>query len=123
MEIGEAIAHALEGRSLLFTGSGFSRGALNLRDGEFKTAFQLAEHFARIAKLPSGVALDDAAEEIVDAFGPDRLIEELEREFTTKRLLPGHSQIARIPWKRVYSTNYDNLLETAYSEVGSALNR
>lgn len=121
METELAFQLALEGRAVLFTGAGFSRGALNLRGAEFKTGKQLAGYLASKVMLPPEILLDDAAEEFVAQHSTEKLIEELEMEFTTKEISFAHTQIARVPWKRIYTTNYDNVIEHAYHVQGQRL--
>jgi len=113
MNFEQAIGRALDGQAVLFLGAGFSRGALNVRDVQFKTAEQLAGHFAERIALSSGFTLEDAAEAFGEKLGTDELIGELQSEFTAKEVLSFHRRIGAIPWKRIYTTNYDNVLETA----------
>src|SRR5437867_2600547 len=105
MNLTEAISLALDGRAVLFTGAGFSRSALNLKGASFRSGGQLATYLATEAGLPDGIALDDASEEFAARFGADRLIKELQEEFTASKIADAHRQIAKIPWKRVYTTN------------------
>ncbi len=117
MDFDEALEHAMTGRAVLFTGAGFSSSGVNLRGTSVKSGPQLARHLSAMAKLPPETALQDAAEEFALAQGEDNLIRELEQEFTAQSVSSAHLQVAKVPWKRVYTTNYDNILETAYSRV------
>jgi hypothetical protein len=121
MELDRAIEYALEGKALLFVGSGFSRGAVNLRNGPFKTAPQFAGHLAKLVNLPAGTPLDDVSEEFASKFGADRLIEELEKEFSAKEISSVHRGYTKIPWMRIYTTNYDDVLESAYKKVAERI--
>jgi hypothetical protein len=121
MNLDDAIQHAWNGRAILFTGAGFSRGATNLRGGSFKTSRQLAKYLATKAGLPPSTDLEDAAEEFVAINGEDALVAELQQDFTAKQVLHAHLQVARVPWKRIYTTNYDNVAETAYSGEGRTI--
>lgn len=121
MELDRAFEHALNGQAILFTGAGFSCGALNLKGEPFKTGGQLADYLGVKATSTPGLSLDDAAEEFAAKFGQDRLIKELELEFTAKQISAAQSQFTRVPWKRVYTTNYDNILENAFQAAGSRL--
>ena len=108
----------LDGEAILFTGAGFSRGAVNLLNAQLKTSTQLADHFATKANLPPGTQLDDAAEQYYDDFGADALIREIQDEYSVKSVAPYHRYIASLPWKRIYTTNYDNVFEFASSQEG-----
>ena len=121
MDLEEAIRYAWGGRSVLFAGAGFSRGAINLRGEPFKNGSQLAEHLAKMAGLPGSVGLEDAAEEFLSTLGADALMAELQNEFKAKHILPTHRQVAEVPWKRIYTTNYDDVIEVAYSANGDSL--
>ena len=47
MELKEAIQYALEGKAILFAGSGFSHGATNFRGEKFKTGIGLRNSLAK----------------------------------------------------------------------------
>jgi hypothetical protein len=111
----------LAGRALLFTGAGFSRGAINLRGTQFKTGRELAKHFANLTGLPEATELEDAAEWFVNTLGKERLVEELQNEFTVKAVAPAHVDLLTYPWHRVYTTNYDNVAEAAAAQGGKRL--
>ena len=113
-----AIELALDGHAVLFVGAGFSRGAINRLDQPLKSAPELAKHLAAHGDLPDGTSLDDAAEEFVRANGEERLVQELKAEFSVTQVTAAHKQIATIPWRRIYTTNYDNVIETAYLGLG-----
>ncbi|HEY6267883.1 MAG TPA: SIR2 family protein [Candidatus Acidoferrum sp.] len=116
MDLDRAMEYTLDGKALLFTGAGFSRGAVNLRNQQFKTGGQLAAHISKIVGLEAGTPLDDATDEFLDRFGGERLIKELEMEFTASKVSKAHLQFAQIPWKRIYTTNYDNVLEHSFAQ-------
>lgn len=121
MELERAFEHAINGRALLFTGAGFSRGATNLRNKPFKSGPQFANYLASEVGLPLGTPLDDASEEFAEKFGEDKLASELESEFTAKQISKTHEQLAAVAWKRIYTTNYDNVIERAYQVNGRRL--
>lgn len=121
MMLNEAIEMALCGQAILFTGAGFSIGAENLRHTSFKTGKQLANHLSKSAGFDEDIALDIAAEEYINVHGKDKLIDELHNEFTVRTFASYHVDVAKIPWKRIYTTNYDNVMERAYAEFGKKL--
>lgn len=47
-----------------------------------------------------------------------RLIDKLKASFTAKSVSPSQQQIASCPWRRVYTTNYDDVFELACSSIG-----
>ena len=113
MTFEDALVAVFSGNSILFLGSGFSKGAKNLKGQDFKIGIELAKYLALQAKLPETFPLEDAAEGYERAFGADKLIEELKQEFTASEISEQHRQIASAPWRRVYTTNYDNVFELA----------
>lgn len=116
MKLDEAIEIALDGEAIMFAGSGCSSGATNIKGQPFRRGTELANFLSEKCGLQIGTSLDDAAEEYAAKHGDDGLIQELRQEFTVKDIARHHSDLARIPWKRIYTTNYDNVLETAYSK-------
>ena len=115
MELEEAVELAIDGHAVLFAGAGYSRGATNSSGQPFKSARELADHLALKAGLAEGTPLDDAAEEFVIQHGEEELVRELRVEFTAEQVTPIHKRIVDLPWRRIYTTNYDNVLEKARS--------
>ena len=120
MELVSAIQHAANGEAIAFLGAGFSLGATNVTGSPLKSAHELAAHLATIVGLPSDSRLEDASEEFLAQQGEDRLIAELKNQFTARETTSAQQEIARIPWKRVYTTNYDNAFELAATSVSRA---
>ena len=121
MKFKEALDLALNGEAILFAGSGYSLGATNINNKPIKRSDELAKYFSHKCKLPNNTSLEDAAECFIDEFGVDNLIEEIQNEFSIKNLAPFHKNLAIIPWKRIYTTNYDNVLELSWSKAGRKL--
>jgi len=121
LNLQEALEFVLAGRALLFTGAGFSLGAVNLRGTPFKTGRALARHLANLTGLPETTELEDAAEWFASKLGKDPLVEELQNEFTVKEVAQAHMELLRYPWHRIYTTNYDNVAETVAAQGGKRL--
>ncbi|MBN2412468.1 SIR2 family protein [candidate division KSB1 bacterium] len=121
MEIEEAIKLALGGDSILFVGAGYSSEALNIKKNNLKNSLQLSEHFAKLAGISESLTLEDAAEIYLEKYGIDELIREIKNEFTIFNVQQYHNDIACIPWKRIYTTNYDNVMEKSYNNVGKKI--
>lgn len=118
MDFQEALEHALNGDAVLFVGAGFSLGATNGRGAPMKTGTSFAAHLAAEARLTVDTELQDAAEAYVDLYGPDELAKELVAEFRATDVAKHHRMIAGVPWRRVYTTNYDTIFELASSREG-----
>jgi SIR2-like domain len=76
---------------------------------------------ARLTGLPETTELEDAAEWFADKLGKELLVEELQNEFTVKEVAQAHVQLLNYPWHRIYTTNYDNVAETAAAQGGRRL--
>lgn len=111
MDFEAALEHALNGDALLFVGAGSSREATNIRGSRLKSGADLARHLSGLANLPEDTSLDDAAEEFTTLRGEYELLNELRQEYSTREAGECHLQIARVPWRRIYTTNYDNVME------------
>ncbi|MHB8204975.1 MAG: SIR2 family protein [Desulfomonilaceae bacterium] len=114
MEIQKGIEEAIEGEGILFVGAGFSRGAVNLRGEPLKSGREFAAHLAVESGSDEDSSLEDAAEAYIENFGEDALINEIKAEYSVSSVQQYHREIATIPWKRIYTTNYDNVVETAF---------
>lgn len=121
MNIEDAIRHALDGNAVIFTGAGFSRGAINRKNTAIKTAKELADELAQACGLPVDTPLEDASEAYQTKFGHSRLISYLLDEFTVKEVASHHLEILKIPWTRAYTTNYDNVFELGSEKVGRVI--
>jgi hypothetical protein len=117
MELEEGLKLAHDGRALLFVGAGFPRGATNLAGNDFSTSTDLALSLSTKTGLTPGIALDDVAELYVEKFGEAKLIDELKLLFSAKAVTKSHRDIAEMPWRRVYTTNYDDVFELACSNI------
>lgn len=122
MELREAINHALEGQAILFAGSGFSFGAFNLHNKPFKTGIQLRDALARECGIKS---TEESLENVSLLYkrkkSPGELVHFLKEEFTLKEISDSHRKIMSVKWKRVYTTNYDRVIEKASEENGYIL--
>jgi hypothetical protein len=118
MDINDAIISALRNRCALFTGSGFSLGAININNTELYSGRELTKELAKHAGITWDVNLEEAAEEYLRVKGEHELIDIITHLYTVKSICGYHRTVASVPWKRVYTTNYDNVFEKACAEVG-----
>ena len=117
MEQKELFENLLTGNCILFTGSGFSRGATNISDQNPKIGYSLTkELYTKCNIEDENPNLKVASEIFIEEFGEFKLIELLKNEFTIKEISENHKLLASLPWKRIYTTNYDNVIELAYKE-------
>lgn len=107
----------ISGQCVLFLGAGATRDAGGPTGGELATS--LADHFQK-TDIPNSdlryfadvlTGLPDVDREAVDG----KIVELL------KRLDPcdGHRVVPTFPWKAIFTTNYDRLVEIAYETLNS----
>ncbi len=122
MTIENAIEKLLTGNCLLFTGSGFSFGAKNIQDKPLLLGAGLTDLLYKKCGIHEhDNDLKGASELFLDEFGTHDLIELLKNEFTVNSITDSQALIGTLPWKRAYTTNYDNILEIAYTKAGKLL--
>ena len=116
MELQEAIIHALDGNAVLFIGSGFSAGAIKEGGQPFATAAPLAHKLLEECGLTKDQQVDDlgqASEVYISLKSEHELVDYMRKEYTAVDVTPAQITIAGIKWKRIYTTNYDNVMELA----------
>lgn len=120
------IENALEGNAVLFLGSGFSVGASNVCDNhKFCIGQELCEKLIIEGNIDvDGEDKNDLKDlqyistRYLENNTKRDLIKVLKRNFTCCNVEKEHEVIARIKWKKVYTTNYDDVMEVASKKVG-----
>ncbi|HEX7861978.1 MAG TPA: SIR2 family protein [Verrucomicrobiae bacterium] len=119
MDLKTAAQHGINGEALLFLGAGFSRSAINIQDQKFCTSKEFADELNTSLSLPAGTPLTLATEVFRDNHGTEALIDLVKPRFTSKTpVAPEYATIAKLPWRRTYTTNYDDLFEKASESAG-----
>jgi hypothetical protein len=117
MEFTEAVEKALNGNAVAFTGAGFSAGATNFLDAELPNGRSLADLlFERSGKPGYKGDLDLAATFFLRHRDPSELVTLLRDQYTVKSVTPSHVVLGNVPWRRVYTTNYDLVMENGYGK-------
>lgn len=114
----------LAGNGILFAGSGFSRSAKNVQGEPLKTASELADFFysqCGFHKDDCDGDLQNASDEYLEKFGEAQLVDLIRKEFTVAEITDSHISVVRAPWRRMYTTNYDDLLEMASRKASKLL--
>lgn len=123
MDIHEAIHHALNGRAILFTGAGFSFGASNQRGQKIPAGDALATSLLTdVGYSNRAGSLDKASAAYLRRKSSSELVNFILDRFTLGKVTESHREIAKLPWKRVYTTNYDLVFEEARKEEGITCN-
>ena len=120
MTIEEAIRHALNGNAILFLGSGFCKGAINAAGREFPLGGELCSRMIKDGGIDvSEDSTEDQndceyiAERYLETNQKMDLVRFLTREFTCETCTKSHETIAAVNWKKIYTTNYDDVMELA----------
>lgn len=113
MELEEAINLIFDKNCVLFLGAGFSYNATNcLEEG-----IPLAGNLCKILDKETGEESDDdlslAARSYSEIKGEYQLVEFLKNTFTAIDIKDFQEELGKYTWKRIYTTNYDNVYELA----------
>jgi archaellum biogenesis ATPase FlaH len=118
MVIEDALNGILEGKSVLFLGAGYSIGAKNFQENDFKDGKDLKSHFKIILNEDDDLPLEELADMYIEDRGIDEFRKELNNQFLCKSPTHIQEEIASLPWKRIYTTNYDDVFEVAARNRG-----
>ncbi|HHQ6603428.1 TPA: SIR2 family protein [Serratia fonticola] len=124
MDIKQALFQALKGNSVLFLGAGFSYEARNKFLKRFPTANELsADIQSQLSSADSSLlSLKESSEDYIDEFGKEKLFNLISDTFRTKTTTKDYSCLANVNWKRIYTTNYDDLVEATYRAANKTIN-
>lgn len=101
------------GTAVLFLGAGFSADATNLNDDSIKDVSGLISFFLKEVGINSaeGYDLETAAEEYQLVHGEEKTAKALHSNFRSKTVTEGQRTTVCQPWYRIYTTNYDDVVE------------
>lgn len=125
MTVEEAILYAQEGEAILFVGSGFSSGAKNMSGEDFPIGSKLCERLIKDGKIDvTGESEEDlrdlgyVSELYLENNTKRDLLKFLSGQFKCKQFTDDQRVIGQLPWKRIYTTNYDNVFERLSVDAG-----
>ena len=96
--------------SVLFLGSGFSAGATSIANDKVPTGHPLKKLLVdALGEEENDLDLKSAADEFLSRTDLS-LYELLYQTFTISELLPYQRNIIALPWARIYTTNYDDIV-------------
>lgn len=119
MDIKEAIEGIFTGESILFVGSGFSYGATNSnpKSHDVKGSTELSQALLAECGIPGSTApLTKASQVFLGRKSERDLVDFLKMEFTMSSISPEHEYITSLKWQRIYTTNYDDILEIGFAQ-------
>ena len=117
MDYKEIYQQIINDEAILFLGAGFSMENI-CENGNYKSGKELANYLCDKSNVDVTDYLNIACSKYIQTFptkdeGVIHLINELKQEFKTKSISDAHEWILKLPWKRIYTTNYDDVAEYA----------
>ena len=112
-DLPEFVDRIFDGYAVLFLGSGFSAHAKNRHKETLPSGTSLARLLREKLELTSEYPLDVLAREYAAKFGENRLLSLLEDKLTAAEVSDDQKAVLTLPWRRIYTTNYDNVIDVA----------
>lgn len=101
--------------SVLFLGSGFSVSSTNIQNKQLLSGTGLKSLFADIVGVDEhAYTFQTLADEVKSQTDLYQLLYEL---FTVKSLSSAQLELLKLPWLRIYTTNYDDAVELGYYQL------
>jgi hypothetical protein len=116
-----AILKSYSGNTLLFLGAGFSLDCQNNKKIPIPHASKLSRDICDLGEFEKDDDLAYSADYYLKYNEPSKLIGLLKDRFYINEVKPYHEKIAKINWRRVYTTNYDNCFELSAGKAGKAI--
>ncbi len=108
--------------SILFLGSGFSRNAINIRGNAIPTGEELKRELAHALSVDENLYDFQTLAEEVNSREKLNLYQMLYELFTVRELHEHQVNVLQKPWRRIYTTNYDDGLELHYHNSKQNIN-
>ena len=106
------------GGAVLFVGSGYSRDALSVGEEKLPTAPGLAAAIGDLGGFDSDGDLRYASERLFREGDKSKLVEMIIERFSIRSAQEHHTRISSVGWRRIYTTNYDLLVERSAESAG-----
>ncbi|MCF2859484.1 SIR2 family protein [Pseudoalteromonas sp. SMS1] len=112
-------AHA--GNTLLFIGAGYSLGSTNTINKPIPLASELSVEICKLGNFEEDNDLAYSADYYLKYNDAEKLIGLIKEYFNITGVSSHHQSVAKINWRRVYTTNYDNCFELAAGNVDKSI--
>lgn len=120
-DVSELLEKISSGNAILFTGAGFSFGSNNILGEQPPTVYKLTETIAQKGGFDGEDNLKSTANYFLKMNGDKELINILSELYTIKDISLSHKAILTPKWRRIYTTNYDNVISLAMRENGKVV--
>ncbi|WP_072206964.1 SIR2 family protein [Klebsiella quasipneumoniae] len=122
VNIDEMFRRINSGKAIIFTGAGFSRNAKNIANVEPPLAKELSKKIGALAGLgDDNEDLMFTSHFYLKHGNKNELLKLLKDNFVLREVSESHQKICSLPWRRFYTTNYDNSIELASLLVGKRI--
>ncbi|WP_084615978.1 SIR2 family protein [Solimonas flava] len=108
-----AVRQALNSDAVLFLGAGAAKDARTKDGNSLPTGAELSNALASECGLGSGYSLDSIAQHFLEVRSETALINALRRHLNVASVGDVLIELAKVPWSRVWTTNYDDAFERA----------
>ncbi|MBS0295345.1 MAG: SIR2 family protein [Proteobacteria bacterium] len=116
MDLREAVTLVHQQNSILLLGAGFSTASVNVLNRSLPTGSGLAAILASELGVAGTYPLPVIATRYLSKFGSEQLTQRLQDIFTSKTVSVDQARIALLPWRRIYTLNYDDIVEHIYRD-------
>lgn len=115
MDIETAVKYALDGEAILFLGAGFSIGGTNKQSEPLPNATKLSYQMCKALGINEVDDLSIISERFIEdkkiGKGIEKFIKFLKERMVCIDTSLSQDTIVSLPWLRIYTTNYDNIIE------------
>lgn len=120
MKVEEIREKVMTGKAILFCGAGFSYGAQNILDETPPTAKCLSKEISKLGGFTESENLRFTSDKYIKENKKDlsKLIDLLFNNFSIKETSEAQNNIISYPWRRIYTTNYDDTIESGAKKTG-----
>ncbi|WP_027581127.1 SIR2 family protein [Bradyrhizobium sp. Ai1a-2] len=120
-ELTSALDRICGGYSILFLGSGFSAHARNGENEFLPAGGKLLSLLKAATKIVSDYPLDILSREYVEQYGEHGLLQLLQSQLTARSVSGSQELVLTLPWRRIYTTNYDNVLDLCAENINKKI--
>ena len=122
MDLQQVIKYVMDEDAVLFLGAGISYGGTNASGGKMKVGRDLSYAICDDLGIPKSDNLTISSSRYIEdencKKGLEKFIEFLQRELICVETTPDQDIICKLPWMRIYTTNYDNIVELSSEKQG-----
>ncbi|MEL5639856.1 SIR2 family protein [Serratia ureilytica] len=116
MDFTQALHWAFKGKAVVFLGAGFSFEARNKAGEQFPNGNQLAKNLKTELDFDDDedYSLKEISDDFIDELGKENLYRYIIDKFQVSDYSADYQVFSQVPWRRLYTTNYDNVIEDSY---------